>query len=73
MLCCKYVRFRLTAFGILIISTYVMKRQLKERKCAARDCDIRFTPRIKTQKFHSRKCNDRESQRLYREKKAVTA
>lgn len=44
-------------------------------KCAARDCDVMFVPRIKGQKFHSRKCNDRESQRIYRErqKEGVTA
>src|ERR1700758_534404 len=37
-----------------------------ERKCAARDCEIRFTPRLKGQIFHSRRCYNRESQRLYR-------
>ena len=27
-----------------------------------------FVPRVKGQKFHSRKCNDREAQRIYRER-----
>ena len=44
------------------------KAKLKKIKCAARDCDVVFKPRIFTQKFCSRKCNDRESQRIYRER-----
>lgn len=51
-------------------------KHYKERKCAARDCSERFTPRVKGQKFHSRKCNDRESARIFRERqklKAITA
>jgi hypothetical protein len=45
------------------------KAPKKEKvKCAARDCDVMFVPRVKGQKFHSRKCNDREAQRIYRER-----
>jgi hypothetical protein len=39
-----------------------------KQKCAARDCDVMFVPRKKGQKFHTRKCNDREWQRIYRER-----
>jgi hypothetical protein len=45
-------------------------------KCAARDCEVMFTPRVKGQKFHDRTCYNRESQRVYRENhraEAVTA
>lgn len=50
-----------------------MKHKYKERECAARDCKVRFLPRVRTQIYHSRKCNDREAQRIYRERnKAVT-
>jgi hypothetical protein len=52
----------------------MLQRKAKKIKCAARDCDVEFTPRIKGQKFHSRKCYNRESQRVYRERqKPVTA
>lgn len=67
----KYLRFFLTIFLRAPISTYVMAKEAKkqkQKKCAARDCDVMFVPRVKGQKFHSRKCNDREWQRLYRER-----
>jgi hypothetical protein len=50
-------------------------KSAKKIKCACRGCEVMFLPRIKGQKFHSRKCNDRESQRIYREraKEGVTA
>jgi len=49
-------------------------KQKREIKCGARDCDVRFTPRVAGQKFHSRKCNNRELQRVHRERqKAATA
>lgn len=54
-----------------------MKAKLKAKKikCGARDCDMLFVPRVDGQKFHTRKCYNRESQRTYRErqKAGVTA
>jgi predicted RNA-binding Zn-ribbon protein involved in translation (DUF1610 family) len=49
----------------------------RKRKCALKECGIEFTPRKKDQRFHSPRCSNRESQRLYRErqkrKREVTA
>jgi hypothetical protein len=53
-----------------------MKPKLKQRKCDARDCNVRFVPRIKSQRFHSPACKNKEAQRRYRETqqhKAITA
>jgi len=47
----------------------------RKRKCASKDCEIEFTPRTKDQRFHSKSCSNRESQRIYRarQKRARTA
>lgn len=51
-----------------------MKAKLPKIECAARDCTVKFAPRVRGQKFHSRKCYNRESQRIYQARqKAVTA
>ena len=44
-----------------------MKPKHKQRKCDARDCPIRFVPRVKSQRFHSPACKNKEAQRRYRQ------
>ena len=41
----------------------------KKIKCAATDCEIRFTPKRDWQKFHSKTCKNRELQRRHRAEK----
>ena len=54
-----------------------MSKPNKTRKCAARDCAITFEPQVRSQRFHSPDCKNKEAQRRYREreaaKKAATA
>jgi hypothetical protein len=73
----KCLRFFLTSPTPAPISTDMPKaKPIKKIKCAARDCDVMFFPRVKGQKFHITKCYNRESQRIHRERqkaKAATA
>jgi hypothetical protein len=50
-----------------------MKPKLKRRKCDSSDCAERFVPRIKTQRFCSPTCKNKEAQRRYRQAQAVSA
>jgi len=51
-----------------------MASKLKQRKCDARDCKERFVPKVKTQRFHSPACKNKEAQRRYRQsQQEVTA
>jgi CGNR zinc finger len=51
-----------------------MKQPKKPRKCAARDCSETFVPEVRTQRFHSPTCKNKEAQRRFRERqKAATA
>jgi hypothetical protein len=54
-----------------------MSKTHKTRKCAARDCAIVFEPQVRTQRFCSPLCKNKEAQRRFREreaaKKAATA
>jgi hypothetical protein len=46
----------------------------KQKKCAARDCDVRFVPAKPWQKFHHVRCKNKELQARRRERqKAATA
>jgi hypothetical protein len=49
------------------------KPKLKERKCDAADCEIRFVPAVKSQRFHSPACKNKEAQRRYRQNHAKEA
>lgn len=42
-------------------------------KCAARDCEVKFAPRVRTQRYHSVKCKNREAQRRLSKRQAVSA
>lgn len=47
--------------------------KFKQRKCAARDCDVRFTPNKEWQRYHTVRCKNRELQTRRRERqKAAT-
>ncbi len=51
-----------------------MSKPNKTRKCAARDCRLEFTPAVRTQRFHTPACKNKEAQRRFRERqKAATA
>jgi hypothetical protein len=51
-----------------------MANQFKKRKCDARDCKVRFVPKVRTQRFHSPACKNKEAQRRYRQaQQAVSA
>src|SRR5712671_6570455 len=44
------------------------KSSLPKRKCRAAGCNVEFVPRIRTQRYHSNTCKNREAQTRWRKR-----